>query len=324
MQAIAQPVHASTDAAGAIARLVDNVESVFEGKSEVVRLAVTCLLANGHLLVEDVPGVGKTLLARALAISVGLKFSRIQFTSDLLPADIIGVNVFDQTASEFVFKAGPIFANVVLADEINRTAPRTQSSLLEAMSERQVSIDDVTHTLDKPFLVIATQNPLESHGTYPLPESQLDRFLMRISVGHPERAVERGILLSRSGSEPIDALKPVLGPTEVVALQRAVDAVRFDDSLADYIMDVVEATRATVRLQTGVSTRGALALMRACRAYALVDGRDYCRPDDIKAMIVPVLSHRVSLGAGEQVVGSSRNAAEGLLRELVSHIGVPI
>lgn len=320
----AAPATASHDSAAALKKLVDNIDTVFRGKPEVVRLAATCLLAGGHLLVEDVPGVGKTLLARALAVSVGLEFSRIQFTSDLLPADIIGVNIFDQNTSEFVLKPGPIFSNIVLADEINRTAPRTQSSLLEAMSERQVSIDDKTHVLPAPFLVIATQNPLESHGTYPLPESQLDRFLMRISVGYPARAVEREILVNRTGTEPIDLLKPVLGPTEVSSLQAAVDNVRFDDSLADYIMDIVEATRATARLAIGVSTRGALALMRACRAYALVCGRDYVLPDDIKAMAVPVLSHRVSLGAGEQVVGSSRRAAETLLREMVAQIEVPV
>lgn len=312
------------DAQATIARLTANVESVFRGKPEIVRLATTCLLANGHLLVEDVPGVGKTLLARALAVSVGLEFSRIQFTSDLLPADIIGVNVYDQGRAEFVFKPGPIFANVVLADEINRTAPRTQSSLLEAMSERQVSIDDKTHVLEAPFLVIATQNPLESHGTYPLPESQLDRFLMRISVGYPARDVETAILLDRSGDEPIDALESVLGPGEVLALQRHVDAVRFDDSLADYVMDIVEATRATARLTSGVSTRGALALVRACRAWALVDGRTYCTPDDVKAMAVPVLAHRVTLGTGEQVLGSSRRAAEQLLHELLASVEVPV
>ncbi len=320
----AAPATASHDSNAALKKLVDNIDTVFRGKPEVVRLAATCLLAGGHLLVEDVPGVGKTLLARALAVSVGLEFSRIQFTSDLLPADIIGVNVFDQNTSEFLLKPGPIFSNIVLADEINRTAPRTQSSPLEAMSERQVSIDDKTHVLPAPFLVIATQNPLESHGTYPLPESQLDRFLMRISVGYPAREVEREILVNRTGTEPIDLLRPVLGAGEVEALQAAVDNVRFDDSLADYIMDIVEATRSTARLAIGVSTRGALALVRACRAYALVCGRNYVLPDDIKAMAVPVLSHRVSLGAGEQVVGSSRRAAETLLREMVAQIEVPV
>ncbi|MFT6396169.1 MAG: MoxR-like ATPase [Bradymonadia bacterium] len=320
----AAPATASHDSNAALKKLVDNIDTVFRGKPDVVRLAATCLLAGGHLLVEDVPGVGKTLLARALAVSVGLDFSRIQFTSDLLPADIIGVNVFDQNTSEFLLKPGPIFSNIVLADEINRTAPRTQSALLEAMSERQVSIDDKTHVLPSPFLVIATQNPLESHGTYPLPESQLDRFLMRISVGYPARDVEREILVNRTGTEPIDMLKSVLGAGEVEALQAAVDEVRFDDSLADYIMDIVEATRSTARLAIGVSTRGALALVRACRAYALVCGRSYVLPDDVKAMAVPVLSHRVSLGAGEQVVGSSRRAAETLLREMVAQIEVPV
>ena len=259
-----------------------------------------------------------------MARSVGLRYSRIQFTSDLLPADIIGVNVYDQHESKFAFKPGPIFANVVLADEINRTTPRTQSALLEAMSERQVSIDDVTRELEPPFLVIATQNPLESHGTYPLPESQLDRFLMRVSVGYPERDVERSILLDRRGSEPIDALEPVLCGGDLVEMQAAADEVRFDPSLADYVMNLVEATRATVRLQTGVSTRGALALMAAAKAHALVRGRDYWLPDDVKSMTLPVLAHRVSLGAAEQVVGSSRRAAEALLRELSEDIEVPV
>jgi MoxR-like ATPase len=307
-----------------IQRLINNVESVFQGKGGIVRLSVAALLAGGHLLIEDVPGVGKTLLARALASSVGLRFSRIQFTSDLLPADIIGVNIFDQKEGRFAFKPGPIFANVVLADEINRTAPRTQSSLLEAMAEQRVSIDDTTHVLEKPFFVMATQNPLESHGTYPLPESQLDRFLMRLSVGYPARAVEREILRHRTGDDPADLIRPVLDAAAVLSLQAAVDEVRFDDALVDYVMDIVEATRSTVRLAIGVSTRGALALQRAARAWALVNGRDYVVPDDIKHLVVPVLAHRVSLGSGEAVVGSSRLAAEAILRELVSRIEVPV
>ncbi|MCB9533771.1 MAG: AAA family ATPase [Myxococcales bacterium] len=314
----------NTTHADGIQRLIANVESVFRGKPHVVQLATTALLAGGHLLVEDVPGVGKTLLARAFAASLGLSFSRIQFTSDLLPADIIGVNVFDQQASRFVFKPGPIFANIVLADEINRTAPRTQSSLLEAMSERQVSIDDATHKLDSPFLVIATQNPLESHGTYPLPESQLDRFLMRISVGYPVRDVERAILVDRGADEPVELLRPVLTREDLLALQAQVDRVRFDDSLADYVMDLVEVTRRSVRLAIGVSTRGALALQRAARAAALVAGRDFVTPGDVKAMAVPVLSHRVSLGAGEQVVGGTRRASEALMRELVASVEAPV
>jgi MoxR-like ATPase len=310
--------------APAIRKLVDNIQGVFRGKPHVVKLATTCFIAGGHLLVEDVPGVGKTLLARALAGSVGLKFSRIQFTSDLLPADIVGVNVFDQQASRFSFKPGPIFANVVLADEINRTAPRTQSSLLEAMSERQVSIDDTTYRLDAPFLVIATQNPLESHGTYPLPESQLDRFLMRISVGYPQRDVERAVLLDRGAADPVDSIQAVLTREDVLKLQASVDDIAFAPRLADYIMDIVEVTRSTVRLAVGVSTRGALALQRAARAHALVEGREFVTPTDVKAMAVPVLSHRVSLGSGEQVVGGSRRAAESLMHDLVASVEVPI
>lgn len=306
-----------------IARLIANVDSVFQGKKRVVELAVTSLIAGGHLLLEDVPGVGKTLLARAMAASLGLSFSRIQFTSDLLPSDITGVNVYDQRSGQFTFKRGPIFANIVLADEINRTAPRTQSSLLEAMAEQRVSIDDVTHELEAPFLVFATQNPLESHGTYPLPESQLDRFLMRLSVGYPARIVERELLRTRTAVDPVNALKPVMSASELLGLQAKVDEVRFDDSLVDYVMDIVEATRSTARLAVGVSTRGALALQRAARAHALVTGRTYATPDDVKSLAGPVLSHRVSLGTGESAVGSTRDAAESVLRELVARVEAP-
>lgn len=304
--------------------LREHVGTVFRGKHDIVDRALTCLIAGGHLLLEDVPGVGKTLLAQALAISVGLKFHRIQFTSDLLPADIIGVNIFDQRSGEFVFKPGPIFANVVLADEINRTAPRTQSSLLEAMSERQVSIEDITHPLPDPFLVIATQNPLESHGTYPLPDSQLDRFLMRLAVGYPAREVERAILIHRGQRSPVDDLKPIFDGQTLLKLQATVDSVRFDESLADYVMDIVEATRRSARLSLGVSTRGALALQRASRAWALVQGRIYVTPDDVQTLAVPVLAHRVALGTGETVVGSTRLAAEAVMQELLSRVEVPV
>jgi MoxR-like ATPase len=307
-----------------IQRLTQNIGSVFLGKEELVKLAVTCLLAGGHLLLEDVPGVGKTLLAQALARSLGLRFSRIQFTSDLLPADIVGVSVYNQTTSQFEFKPGPIFANIVLADEINRTAPRTQSSLLEAMAEQRVSIDDKTHVLDAPFFVVATQNPLESHGTYPLPESQLDRFLMRLSVGYPARDIERSLLVGRNSEDPALALQSVLNQADVLYLQSQVDSVRFDDSLADYVLHIVDASRKTARLAVGVSTRGALALQRASRAWALVNGRSYVLPEDIKRLALPVLAHRVSLGAGESVVGSSRDAAEGVLREILARVEVPI
>lgn len=307
-----------------IQRLTQNIGSVFLGKGELVKLAVTCLLAGGHLLLEDVPGVGKTLLAQALAQSLGLRFSRIQFTSDLLPADIVGVSVYNQTTSQFEFKPGPIFANIVLADEINRTAPRTQSALLEAMAEQRVSIDDKTHVLEAPFFVVATQNPLESHGTYPLPESQLDRFLMRLSVGYPARDIERLLLIGRNAEDPALALRSVLNHEDVRYLQSQVDGVRFDESLADYVLNIVEASRKTARLAVGVSTRGALALQRASRAWAMVNGRAYVLPEDIKRLALPVLAHRVSLGAGESVVGSSRDASEGVLREILARVEVPI
>lgn len=307
-----------------IGRLRDNVNSVFQGKEEVVDLAITAMLAGGHLLVEDVPGVGKTLLAQALATSVGLAFNRIQFTSDLLPADIVGVSIFDQKRGAFTFQPGPVFSNVVLADEINRTTPRTQSSLLEAMSEGRVSIDDVTHELPRPFLVIATQNPLESHGTYPLPDSQLDRFLMRLSVGYPAPEVERAILLGRGESDPVLALKPVFDARALAGLQSAVFAVRVEDTLTDYLLEIVGATRSTARLALGVSTRGALALQRASQACALVRGRRFVIPDDIRDMAVPVLAHRVSLGTGEAIGGSTRHAAEAAIRELLSEIPVPV
>lgn len=307
-----------------IQRLTQNIGSVFLGKGELVKLAVTCLLAGGHLLLEDVPGVGKTLLAQALAQSLGLRFSRIQFTSDLLPADIVGVSVYNQTTSQFEFKPGPIFANIVLADEINRTAPRTQSALLEAMAEQRVSIDDKTHVLEAPFFVVATQNPLESHGTYPLPESQLDRFLMRLSVGYPARDIERLLLIGRNAEDPALALRSVLNHEDVRYLQSQVDGVRFDESLADYVLNIVEASRKTARLAVGVSTRGALALQRASRAWAMVNGRAYVLPEDIKRLALPVLAHRVSLGTGESVVGSSRDASEGVLREILARVEVPI
>jgi MoxR-like ATPase len=307
-----------------IARLIENIESVFVGKTDVVELVVTGLLAGGHLLLEDAPGVGKTTLAQALARSVDASFQRIQFTSDLLPSDILGVSVFLRDEARFEFKRGAIFANVVLADEINRTTPRTQSALLEAMGERSVSIDAKTYRLPDPFVVIATQNPLEYHGTYPLPESQLDRFLMRLSIGYPGRGVERDLLLHRRETEPVQALESVLGLDELLALQSAVGDVRLDPSLADYILDVVEATRSSSRLRTGVSTRGGLLLARAVRARALVRGRDFAVPDDVAALLVPVLAHRVSLAGASGALGGSRVEAESVIEELAAEIEIPV
>ncbi len=307
-----------------IQTLVANVESVFLGKPDVVKLVVTALVAQGHILLEDVPGVGKTTLAQAIARSVGASFQRVQFTSDLLPTDILGITLFDKDQGVFSFRPGPIFAHVVLADEINRTSPRTQSALLEAMAEKQVSVDDTTHPLPDPFIVLATQNPLEYHGTYPLPESQLDRFLLRLSIGYPAEMVERSLLIKRQSGEPVESLQPVLSLTELRGIQFVVDQIKLEDSLADYLLQVVTATRQSSLLRAGVSTRGALALARATRAYALVCGRDYCIPDDLLALFVPVLAHRISLATGSEGSPASRREAEAVILDIVSNIEVPV
>lgn len=307
-----------------IKALMQRVETVFMGKPEVVELATTCLLTGGHVLFEDVPGVGKTTLAQALAKSIGAEFQRVQFTSDLLPADILGVSIYDRDSGEFSFKPGPIFANVVLADEINRTTPRTQSALLEAMAEGRVSLDNRTMELPKPFLVMATQNPLEFHGTYPLPESQLDRFLMRLSIGYPAREIERELLLNRGRAEPVATLKAALTLDDLKSLQQMVDTVRVEESLVDYIMAVIHATRTSPQLRTGVSTRGALAMMRAVRAWALLKGRNYCVPDDVVRLFVPVLAHRVSVRGPGGALGSSRAEAEAIIEDIVATISLPV
>ncbi|WP_390619386.1 AAA family ATPase [Persicimonas caeni] len=298
-----------------------NVESVFQGKTRVVRYTLACLLAGGHVLLEDVPGVGKTTLALALARSMGLSFQRIQFTSDLLPSDIIGVSVYRPETGDFDFKPGPLFAGVILADEINRTTPRTQSALLEAMSEGKVSVDNVTHQLPDPFLVIATQNPLEHHGTYPLPESQLDRFLMRLSIGYPSRRIERQILLERRLAEPVHELEAALDVSEFRALQQKAARVRLDETLVDYLMEVVDKTRRDTRVRIGVSTRGALAMARVARAWALVQGRDFCIPDDLRELFVPCFAHRLAL-AGSAGDGD-KDQAEMVMEELVSEVPTP-
>jgi len=297
------------DALDLIRRLEDNVAQVLVGKPDVIRLAIIGLLARGHLLIEDVPGVGKTTLAAALARSIGGGFQRIQFTSDMLPSDILGVTVYQADRGDFVFKPGPLFTNIVLADEINRTTPKTQSSLLEAMNEAQVSLDHSTHPLPKPFMVLATQNPLEYEGTHALPESQLDRFLLRIRIGYPGAADEKAIL--RGDGEGADALAPVLTTTEVLELQAQVDQVRVEDSVLDYLMALVAATRASPLLRLGVSPRGSLALLRAARARALADGREYLVPDDLKALAVSALAHRVMVRAapggeidGDAIIGA--------------------
>jgi len=293
-----------------IRRLEGNVAQALVGKPEVIRLAVIGLLARGHLLIEDVPGVGKTTLASALARSIGGGFQRIQFTSDMLPSDILGVTVYQPDRGDFVFKPGPLFTNIVLADEINRTTPKTQSSLLEAMNEAQVSLDHSTFPLPKPFMVLATQNPLEYEGTHALPESQLDRFLLRIRIGYPEAEDEKAILRGGGGTTT-ESLEPVLSAAEVLDLQDQVERVRADDAVLDYLMALVAATRKAPLLRLGVSPRGSLALLRAARARALADGRDFLVPDDLKALAVPALAHRVLLRSvsggevdGDAVIGA--------------------
>lgn len=276
---------------GVLQRLAACLDEVLRGKPEVVRQVLAAMLARGHVLVEDVPGVGKTTLGQGLAGALGCTFRRIQFTSDLLPADVVGVSVFDAALGEFRFRPGPIFAHVVLADEVNRATPRTQSALLEAMNEGQVSVDGVTHPLPRPFMVIATQNPVEHVGTFPLPESQLDRFLVRLRIGYPDREAERQVL--RQGGAAPRGASPVLGTEDLLALQRAADGVEIGEEVEDYLLAIVEATRRCPDLDLGVSPRGTQALGRAARARALLLGRAYVVPDDVKAMAVPVLAHRV-------------------------------
>lgn len=308
--------------AALIASLETNINRVVLGKAEVVRLVVTALLAGEHVLIEDVPGVGKTLIGKSLARSVAGQFARIQFTPDLLPGDITGSSVYRSASGEFTFVPGPVFANIVLADEINRATPRTQSALLESMSDRQVSADGQTFPLPRPFLVIATQNPVEFEGTYPLPESQLDRFLFRLSVGYPDRDAERRVLETHRDGEPVDQLPAVIDCLQVAQLQDAACKVAVDASISEYILDISAATRSCADLSVGVSTRGALALYRAAQARALVEGRDYVVPDDVKSLAVAVLAHRV-IPKG-YIHGGQRSAVESLIERLVDDIPAPV
>lgn len=304
-----------------VAQLEANINQVVLGKPEVVRLCIVALLAGEHLLLEDVPGVGKTLLGKALARSVSGIFRRIQFTPDLLPADITGSSVYEAQTGNFRFCEGPVFANILLADEINRTTPRTQSALLEAMSERQVSVDGQTYPLPQPFMVIATQNPIEFEGTYPLPESQMDRFLIRISVGYPGRTEQMQVLQTHRQGEPVETLQPVLNCQQVLQLQSAVRTVQMEESVANYLLDIVEATRQSEELYVGVSIRGQLAYYRACQALAFLQGRSYVVPDDVKRLAIPVLAHRV-IPKG-YLHGGQRSAVESLIHRLVEEISVP-
>ncbi len=307
-----------------IALLQRSIATAIKGKDEAIKLAIIALLARGHLLIEDVPGVGKTTLAQALARSFNCSFQRIQFTSDMLPSDVIGISVFNQTLQEFEFKPGPIFANIVLADEINRTTPKTQSALLEAMNEAQVTVDNHTHRLPQPFMVMATQNPIEHHGTYPLPESQLDRFLLRIRMGYPSRASEKEILRNHSGNLLSGAIRPVMEARDIAAMQEAVQRVRVDDSLLDYALEIVERTRQIDRLSLGVSPRGSVMLHRAAQARAFVEGRDFCLPDDVKQLTLPVFAHRVVVNTRYVSTQKRAEQAEAILSELIESTRVPL
>ena len=301
--------------------LEKNIQQVIKGKPEVIKTAIVAIISRGHLLIEDVPGVGKTTLAQALANSVDLSFKRLQFTSDLLPTDILGVSIFDQNTGEFNFKHGPIFANVVFVDEINRATPKTQSALLEAMNESVVTIDGYSHRLPDPFMVVATQNPFEYKGTFPLPENQLDRFLMRVRIGYPDYESEMEILVKFNSLGFLNGIKPVLTKEELLQLQSMTQQVSIDESLLDYILSIVKETRNQKYFELGVSPRGAIALKLAAQSRALLDGRSFCIPDDIKEMVIPVLSHRVVLKY-EHLPEKRRQ--EDLLNEVLERVNVPI
>ncbi|MGE5489329.1 MAG: AAA family ATPase [bacterium] len=299
------------------------LSSVIRGKREVIRLSLVCLLARGHLLIEDVPGVGKTTLAQALARSVECQFQRLQFTSDMLPSDVIGVTIYNAHTQAFEFKPGPILTNILLADEINRTTPKTQSALLEAMNEEQITVDGRPYKLPQPFMVIATQNPVEHHGTYPLPESQLDRFFMRIRIGYPDRASERDILREVNGM-PGAHLEPVVTAADVIELQSWVRNVAVDESLVDYILAIVDKTRTHEMLALGVSPRGAQALHRAAQALAVLEGRNYVIPDDIKRLAIPVFAHRVVVNTRLALTQRTADASDRILEEILTLVEVPL
>ena len=307
--------------AAAVQRLAENVERAFIGKPETVRLTLVAFFAEGHLLLEDVPGVGKTLLGQALARSLNATFSRIQFTSDLVPLDVVGAEIYRPKTQDFEFVPGPIFANVVLADEINRTSPRTQSATLEATSERQVTSDGTTRPLPRPFFVVATENPIEFEGAYPLAESQLDRFLMRLSIGYPSRDAERAVLDANRKAPALDSLQPVLSLDEILAIQAAVRDVQIAPEIVDYLLDVVEATRRSPDVLVGASPRASLAFAQAVRAAALVDGRDYVVPDDVKNLAVPVLAHR--LVPKHYRAESRRRAVESIVEGILATVVAP-
>ena len=305
-------------------RLEASLQKVIRGKDDVLRLALISIFARGHLLIEGVPGVGKTTLGQALARAIDCSFQRVQFTSDMLPSDVLGISIYSAIEQQFEFKRGPIFANVVLADEINRTTPKTQSALLEAMNEGQVTVDSHSFPLPQPFLVIATQNPVEHHGTYPLPESQMDRFLMRVRMGYPDGEAEREILRSQAGAAQLENLEPVLTGADVLEMQHAVTRVRVDESLVSYTLQIVRKTRDSERLSLGVSPRGSQMLYRAAQASAFLDGRDFCTPEDFKPLVVPVFAHRVAVSTLYSSTLKTSEQTDQVVRDIVESVPVPI
>ena len=300
-------------------RILDQCEKVIVGKTDVIEKVLICFLCSGHILLEDVPGTGKTMLLRAFAATVGGSFKRVQFTPDLLPSDLTGINFYHQKTGDFQFRPGPVFANLVLADEINRATPRTQSALLEAMAEQQVTVDGETHPMAEPFMIMATQNPLESHGTFPLPEAQTDRFFMRLSLGYMERGQELAVLTGEDTNDIVAALRPQVSAEDTASVKRRVKEIEVTQDVAGYIMDIVAATRSDSRIRIGVSTRGALALYKASQAAAALAGRSYVTPEDVKALAPAVLAHRVV------VAGSGRmDETENMIRELAQSCAVPL
>jgi MoxR-like ATPase len=314
----------ATVAASRATLLENALRKVIRGKDDIIRLALVSMMARGHLLIEGVPGVGKTTLAQALARALDCSFQRVQFTSDMLPSDVLGISIYSAIEQEFEFKRGPVFTNVLLADEINRTTPKTQSALLEAMNEGQVTVDAHSHPLPQPFLVVATQNPVEHHGTYPLPESQLDRFLMRLRMGYPDGEAEREILRSEAGTAQLEALQPVISGDDVLEMQQAVTQVRVDDSLVSYTLAIVRKTRESEHFSLGVSPRGSQMLYRAAQAMAFLDGRTFCVPEDFKPLVVPVFAHRVAVNGNYSSALKKSEQAEQVIREIVENVPVPV